>query len=232
MSKILVLGDGLLGSEIIKQTGWDCISRKKDGFDIQAIETSYHSFGLNNYNVIINCIAFTDTYSTNKKLHWDINYKSVVFLTDYCEQHNIKLVHISTDYIYANSKTCASETDVPVHLNTWYGYTKLLGDAYVQLNDRNLIIRTSHKPYPFPYKEAWDDQVTNGDYVNIISSLIIKLVNIDASGVYNVGTEEKTWYTLTEEEFNTKPINKPKLAPEDITMNINKLTNAIKNINK
>ena len=32
--KILILGNGLLGSEIQKQTGWDLISRKKDGFDI------------------------------------------------------------------------------------------------------------------------------------------------------------------------------------------------------
>ena len=32
--KILILGDGLLAKELIKQTGWDYISRKKDGFDI------------------------------------------------------------------------------------------------------------------------------------------------------------------------------------------------------
>ena len=39
--KVLVLGDGLLGSEIVKQTEWDYISRKKDGFDITDMET-YH----------------------------------------------------------------------------------------------------------------------------------------------------------------------------------------------
>ena len=32
--KILVLGNGILGKEISKQTGWDNISREKDGFDI------------------------------------------------------------------------------------------------------------------------------------------------------------------------------------------------------
>ena len=29
--KIVILGDGLLGSELVKQTNWDYISRKKDG---------------------------------------------------------------------------------------------------------------------------------------------------------------------------------------------------------
>jgi hypothetical protein len=57
--------------------------------------------------------------------------------------------------------------------------------------------------------------------------LIIKLVNKNASGVYNVGTNEKTWFNLTKEEFNTNPISKPDIAPENITMNINKLNNEI-----
>jgi len=42
--------------------------------------------------------------------------------------------------------------------------------------------------------------------------------------VFNVGTEEKTWYDLTKYEFETKPVAKPAFAPEDITMNIDKLT--------
>jgi hypothetical protein len=28
-NKVLVLGDGLLGSEVVKQTGWDYVSRKR-----------------------------------------------------------------------------------------------------------------------------------------------------------------------------------------------------------
>jgi dTDP-4-dehydrorhamnose reductase len=223
MNKVLVLGDGLLGSEIVKQTGWDYISRKKDGFDIR----QHFLLGLDGYDVIVNCIAYTNTYSDDKELHWDINYKGVIKLSNYCTTRNVKLVHISTDYIYSNSIVQASETDIPIHGNNWYSYTKLLGDAYAQLNDKNLIIRTSHKPYPFPYKDAWANQHTNGDYVNVISDLIIKLVNKNASGVYNVGTNEKTWFNLTKEEFNTNPISKPDIAPENITMNINKLNNEI-----
>ena len=57
--------------------------------------------------------------------------------------------------------------------------------------------------------------------------MIIKLVNKNARGVYNVGTNEKTWFNLTKEEFNTNPISKPDIAPENITMNINKLNNEI-----
>jgi hypothetical protein len=46
---VLVLGDGLLGSEIVKQTGWNFISRKKDEFDIFNIDSQKLADGLNEY---------------------------------------------------------------------------------------------------------------------------------------------------------------------------------------
>ena len=41
-NNIAILGDGLLGSEIHSQTGWDLISRKKDGLDITD-KSTFHS---------------------------------------------------------------------------------------------------------------------------------------------------------------------------------------------
>ena len=163
--QIVVLGDGLLGSEIVNQTGWDYISRKKDNIDFTDIDSWWEL--LLPYDTIINCIAYTKTYDTNKKLHWDVNYKAVSVLVDYCNTHNKKLVHISTDYVYTNSVNEASEEDVPVHGNNWYSYTKLLADAYIELKSKNyLICRETHKPNPFPYEIAWIDQIGNFDYVN------------------------------------------------------------------
>ena len=75
--------------------------------------------------------------------------------------------------------------------------------------------------------DAWSNQTTNGDYVTVIADLIIKLVNKNSSGVYNVGTEEKTWFNLTKQEFKTNPIPRPEIAPFDISMNINKMKNEI-----
>lgn len=225
--KVLVLGDGLLGSEIVSQSGWNYISRKKDGLDINKIESFLFK---HNPNVIINCIANTDTYSNDKKSHWDINYRFVSDLVNYCNEKSIKLIHISTDYIYAGSVNNASEEDVPVHCNNWYGYTKLLGDGIVQLQSKNfLLIRCTHKAYPFPYEGAWIDQIGNFDYVNVISDLIIKLINSNVNGVYNVGSEVKTMYELAK---HTKPlVGKsfvPNHVPHNTSMNITKMKKAIK----
>ena len=236
MGKIVVLGDGLLGSELVKQTGWDYISRKKDKFDIQDYG-SYYKFFLEDhnsvawwskYNTIVNCIANTNTYSDNKDSHWNINYKSVIKLSDFCSKHDIKLIHISTDYVYINSINNANENDVPIHGNNWYSYTKLLGDSYVQLNENNLVLRGTHKQKPFPYNKAWIDQIGNFDYIDVMAGLIKQLIEKEATGLYNVGTELKTMYDLASKSNLVTPNFKPSHAPPNVTMDINKLNTFLK----
>ena len=224
----LVLGDGLLGSEIINQTKWCFISRKNNSIDAKDFKD--WSNLLDEFDTIINCIAFTKTYENNKKDNWNLNIVFVNELIDYCNQNNKKLVHISTDYVYAGSVPNATEEDVPIPINTWYGYSKLVGDAIVQLRSNDyLICRLSHKPNPFPYETAWSDIHTNCDSVDIISNLVINLIEKKCIGVYNVGTEVKSIYDIAKKSNkNIKSINKPTYAPNDISMNIEKLTNKLK----
>ena len=232
--KVVILGDGLLGKELHTQTGWEYFSRKKDNFDItdkNFIKSPI--LGLSG-TVIVNCIAHTDTYSDDRTTHWDVNVVGTKNLLNYCEQWGCKLVHISTDYIYSNSKPNATENDVPVHCENWYGYTKLVADALVQLDNPNhLIIRETHKPTPFPYEQAWVDQVGNFDYVDKISSLIILLIKNKCTGVYNVGTETKSIYDLAKQtKEQVEPINRPHHTPSNTTMNLSKLRDVIERTNK
>jgi nucleoside-diphosphate-sugar epimerase len=224
--KCVILCNGLLGSELAKQTGWDILSRSVDGIDLTKITTWAHL--LLPYDTIINCVAYTNTYDNNKKTHWDTNYKAVVDLTDYCYNHNKKLVHVSTDYVYANSIGSPSEEDIPVHQSTYYAYTKLLADSYIELKSKNyLILRGTHKPTPFPYKGAWINHLGNFDYVNIIANLYVKLIKKDAKGLFNVGTEFKSMHRLAEKTNpNVSPIyNEDIRVPLNVSMNVSKLNN-------
>jgi len=229
---VVVLGNGILGNELAKQTGWDTLSREEDGFDIT--DPSTFSILLDiidgvgckvKYDTVINCIANTDTYSKDRQKHWDVNYKGVADLVDFCNQWKIKLVHISTDYVYANSSGAPTEEDVPVHQETYYAYTKLLADGYVELRSNNyLLVRGTHKERPFKHEQAWVNQVGNFDYVDVIAEGIIKLVEAEATGVYNVGTPLKSIYALAQQ---TNPEVLPGLCkppiPVNTVMNIDKL---------
>lgn len=220
--RVLILGDGLLGSEIHNQTNWDFISRKKNKIEVSNFDSWSHK--MNQYDIIVNCIANTNTYSKLKNEHWGINYEFVLHLINYCNEMEKKLVHISTDYIYSGSIENASEEDVPVHCNNWYGYTKLLGDGLVQLMSKNyLLCRCTHKPNPFPYESAWVDQIGNFDYVDKISSIIIELIDEGKFGVYNVGTDTKNMYELAKQTREVNPINSPSHVPKNTSMSLDKL---------
>lgn len=224
----LILGDGLLATELNIQSNIPFISRKKDGFDVVRdkeliyLQQNIDRFG---HDVIINCIAFTDTYSDDKDLNWQLNVEYVKSLIDFCNRNKIKLVHISTDYVYTHSDSNASEDDVPVHCKTWYGYTKLIGDALVQLESNDyLLIRTSFKPKPFPYPKAFTEIKGNFDSVDVISSEILKLINSGASGLYNVGTDVKSPYDLALRDNPDVGVltNIHPLMPKDVTMDVSK----------
>ena len=223
--KIIVLGDGLLGSEIVKQTNWNYLSRMKDGIDFCSPKS--YDDKICEYDTVINCIGYTDTYSQDKEKHRQINYESVSILSDICDKNNKKLIHISTDYVYSNSIGDASETDIPLISENWYSYYKLMADEYIILKNKNyLICRTSFKPNPFPYDVAWIDQIGNFDYVDVISNLIIKLIITEQSGVYNVGTVLKTMYELAlSTNKNVKIGLKPNYVPHNVSMNLTKLNN-------
>jgi dTDP-4-dehydrorhamnose reductase len=228
--KVLVLGKGKLGGEIVKQTGWDYLSRAEHEITIDNFDE--WKGRMDGYDVVVNCIANTDTYSDNKEKHWKANYELVTFLAEYCDDNGKKLVHISTDYLYQNSVDEANEEDEPLFEHTWYMFTKLLADEYLKEHAKNyLICRLSHKPYPFPYDSAWDDVITNADYTPVISGLVIELIKNGAEGLYNVGTERKTIYELAQRtNKNVKKIVSPPHVPKNISMNVSKMENFLKQV--
>jgi len=221
----VILGDGILGGYLHSQTRWDYVSRKKDGIDFKDLG-SYKNF-LEGYDQVINCIANTETYSKEGGDHWKVNYEGVSSLVDYCSLHSKKIVHFSSDFVYSNSVENASEEDVPVHCNTWYGYTKLLGEGYVILKSNNyLVLRGTHKKSPFEHGKAYVNRVGNFDYLEVMGELFIQLIERGATGIFNVGTEVKSMYDLAlrtnPEVLPTQYMIDPS-APHNLSMDISKM---------
>ena len=71
----------------------------------------------------------------------------------------------------------------------------------------------------------WDVK-TSGDTVQKMSSIVIDLINKNASGVFNIGTGDKNLADLA--PFSTL-IKAPSHVPWDTRMNLTKLNNFLKN---
>jgi dTDP-4-dehydrorhamnose reductase len=227
MKEVIILGDGILGSCLGDKSNWEILSRKKDKFDITDL-SKFDSY-FKNKSVIVNCIANTDTYSTNQN-HWKVNYDFVVKLTDFCKKEDKKLIHISTGYVYANNKDNPKESDIAYPQNTLYAYTKLLADEYIKLKLSNyLIVRSIHKKNPFPYEVAFDDHYGNFSYVDEVSNFIISAIDDELTGIYNVGNDYISIYEFAKTTNpNVVAGKKLKNIPEKILYNCEKYKNYLK----
>ena len=152
MNNILVTGgNGQLGSEL-KEIAPNYQDYNFLFTDVKDLDITNHSavaafIKSNNINVIINCAAYTavDKAESEPKLSDAINHLAVANFAQIAKDKNIKLIHISTDYVFdgTNHKPYV-ETDTP-NPKSVYGKTKLDGElAMQQINPANsIIIRTS-----------------------------------------------------------------------------------------
>ena len=97
------------------------------------------------------------------------------------------------------------------HINSKgiYFQSKLIGELLVKNLARSyLIIRTLFKPNPWPFEYAFTDQMTQGDYVDVIAPLIAKTIRHwdGKSATVYVGTGRKSMFELAK---RTRPDVKP-----------------------
>jgi dTDP-4-dehydrorhamnose reductase len=151
MLNILVTGsNGQLGSEIREiSSAFDhnFFFTQRDLLDISKPDEMQEYVEQNKIDVIINCAAYTavDKAESDEVLADSINHLAVKNLAQISKEKNIKLIHISTDYVFDGTNFKPYMEDDATNPNGVYGKTKLDGEKVVQeINPINsIIIRTS-----------------------------------------------------------------------------------------
>jgi len=155
MNVLITGSNGQLGSELRELVNNSTLNTQHSTFhftdrntlditDSHAIE----SFCLeNNIEVIINCAAYTAVdKAEDDEINADkVNHLAVKNLAQIAKDKNIKLIHISTDYVFdGQAYKPYTESDI-TNPQSVYGQTKLDGEkAMREVNPKNsIIIRTS-----------------------------------------------------------------------------------------
>ena len=149
--RILVTGsNGQLGSEIKdiaeQYKNFDFYFTDRNSLNI-CDSTKVKNFLLENeIEVIINCAAYTkvEAAENNREKAFEVNSKAVADLVANADTLHIKIIHISTDYVFdGTSYFSYNENDVTNPLNV-YGKSKLEGENFLVNSDVNgIVIRTS-----------------------------------------------------------------------------------------
>lgn len=224
--KLLVTGaSGQLGSEINylskNYPEMDFVFTDQDTLDITNLNALASFVSQHNITVLINCAAYTnvDKAEVEEKLAENINAFAVKNLVSVSEKLNLKLIHISTDYVFDGTAfSPISESDETKPLGV-YGVTKQKGEAYIMSsNCVYAILRTSWLYSSFgnnflktierlaTEKEELTiigDQVGTPTYARDLANAILTIVpklTLLTSGVYHFSNEGvASWYDFAKE---------------------------------
>jgi dTDP-4-dehydrorhamnose reductase len=188
MKIILFGGSGTLGKELQKLNP-DIICPTHDKCDITDWEMVFDLIDRSNPDIVINLAAATDNRQIEKdpdNAIWT-NIIGASYVSLRCFHKNIRLVYVSTDYIYEGSRGNYLESD-PVKPFNLYAATKLGGEMAAKAVKNQLIIRTSFGKNDFEYKEAFTDKWTSKCYADEIAPMILEAALSPLTGVLNLGT--------------------------------------------
>jgi dTDP-4-dehydrorhamnose reductase len=124
----------------------DHYSFSKDKLDITNLNQCKSILNDIQPNIIINTAAYTKVDEAEKdyNLAFLINHKGVENLVKACERNDIKILHISSDYVFDGKKESPYETNDSKNPISIYGKSKLAGeDALMKSNINYIILRTS-----------------------------------------------------------------------------------------
>ena len=164
-------------------------------------------------------------HEKNIKKSIDLNIIGTANITKACSLNNIKLIYFSTNYVYPGKRGNYKETDPLLPVNN-YAWSKLGGEASVQLYKNSLILRVSMTEKPFVHPKAFANVKTSFAYHDEVAKFLFKILN--KKGVLNIGGKPQFIYNFAKKDNkNVKKVYLKKNAkigmPFDSSINLAKL---------
>ena len=200
--KILVTGkNGQLGKSIHKivtnnEQNSEFVFVDREALDLSSQDSIINYFNNNSFDIIINCAAYTAVDKAEKEVELAnyINHLAISKIAEISNKQKIKLIHISTDFIFDGVREKAYlESDDPNPLNI-YGKSKLEGEVAVcaAMQKNAIIIRTSglysefsnnfvntilRKAQKFDELNVVSDQYSSPTNASDLAKAIIQIIN-------------------------------------------------------
>ena len=203
MKKVLISGgNGKFAQQLVKlNTKYNLVTPGKEEMDITDIDALRRMIQMSSPDIFLHAAAYTrpmKKHQKNPHLSIKANIIGTCNVVLACMEYGIKLVYISTDYVYPGVEGDYKE-EAPLSPYTGnndgvtkYGWSKLGGEAAVRIYDNSLILRVCMCNYPFPHANAAVDikksLIFDYDAAKIVLSLL------EERGVINVGGDAQSVY--------------------------------------
>ena len=221
--KLLITGAyGQLGNEmrvaLQRYPQFEPLFTDVDTLDICNLQAIDAFVVANRPDAVVNCAAYTavDKAEDDEALCRRVNCDAVRNLGVVAQKYGLKMVHISTDYVFDGTGYVPYTEDMPVAPNTVYGKTKLAGEqALLEVCSRALIIRTAWLYSGFgnnfvktmlrlgaerDHLNVVFDQIGTPTYAADLAEAILQILSADkfVPGIYHFTNEGVcSWYDFT-----------------------------------
>ncbi|MEG1137043.1 MAG: dTDP-4-dehydrorhamnose reductase [Lachnospiraceae bacterium] len=235
--KVLVTGvKGQLGFDVsneLEKRGHIAVGvdvQEMDITDAHAVETVISEAEV---EAVIHCAAYTavDAAEDNVELCRKVNAKGTENIAKVCKKLNLKMIYISTDYVFNGEGTRPWEPDDEREPLNVYGQMKYEGELAVEQNlDKYFIVRIA---WVFGVNgknfiktmlnlgetrnelSVVNDQIGSPTYTYDLAVLLVDMVETEKYGRYHATNEGLcTWYEFATEIFKQAGMN-VKLIPVD-----------------
>ena len=169
---------------------------------------------------IINAAAYTkvDLAETEREIAQAINADGAKYLAEICWSEHIKLLHLSTDYVFDGKNEQPYLENSPINPLSVYGKTKAQGEIWVQEKHPDALIIRLQALYgengshfvqtmlnlsqKYPEVQVVNDQFTSPSYTKHIAKSLLDLLNVSASGIFHLHNQGScSWYEFAREIF-------------------------------
>ncbi|MDR0349694.1 MAG: dTDP-4-dehydrorhamnose reductase [Tannerella sp.] len=231
--QVLITGaNGQLGSSIrklaSKQTGYNFHFTDIDTLDILSEEQIETFVTVNQIQYIVNCAAYTavDKAEENADQALRLNCDALGHIGKVAKAADVKVIHISTDYVFDGTATRPYREDDPTNPTSVYGSTKLAGEKILQqICPESVIIRTAwlYSAYGTNFvktmmrlgAERSDlnvvfDQIGTPTCAGDLAEAIIAILNhsVFTSGIYHYSNEGVcSWYDFANKIMELSRLN-------------------------
>ena len=222
--RVLVTGvKGQLGYDVmneLKKQGLTGIGVDVDEMDITDAEACRRVITEAKPDAVIHCAAYTavDAAEQNMELCRKVNADGTRNIAEVCKGLDIKMMYISTDYVFNGQGTRPWEPDDERHPLNVYGQTKYEGELAVEkwvkkfyivriawvfgVNGKNFIKTMLNLGKTHDHLTVVDDQVGSPTYTYDLSRLLVDMAEKENYGRYHATNEGLcSWYEFACEIF-------------------------------
>lgn len=240
MTRWLVTGaGGMLGRDIVAAAdaaGHEVTALDRQALDIAAADAVRAAIIDNAPDVVVNCAAWTDVdgAEADEAAARRVNGDGPAHLAAACADRPVRVVHLSTDYVFRGDAATPYREDAETDPVSAYGRTKLLGEHAVLegLPDSGYVLRTAWL-YGATGKnfvrtmlrleqqrdtvDVVDDQTGQPTWSADVAAQVVALVEVGAPpGVYHATSAGQTsWFGFAREIFRLAGADPQRVRPTD-----------------